>query len=435
MISPRGLIANLRQIANMFPGFYSSGSTKHDHYKDFGYPEELEFTNFYRMYNRNGFARSGIEKTILKTWEENPEIWETSEQKESQLEADIRQMTEDRNLWQRVAEADRRSLVGGYSGLILRFADNKKFNEPVDGVPGGMDGLVDIIPAWAAQLTVAEWDQNQFSDTYGHPKMYEFKESAVGAQATGQSRSFLLHPDRVLIWSNDGTIGGRSFLEPGFNDLLDMEKISGAGGEGFWKNAKASPILEVDKEARISDMASAMGVDPSEIADKMEDQVRDWQAGFDSLLMLQGMVAKPQSITMPIPEHFFAVALQGFAASINCPQKILVGSQTGERASTEDAAEWAKVNMARRNNTCLPALRRLLNRLEIFGVLPERDWHIDWADLTESSMTEKIERADKMADINAKMAPELVYLPEEIRAVTDHDVLVLPDGHGEGEIE
>ena len=75
----------------------------------------------------------------------------------------------------------------------------------------------------------------------GEPKMYEFNEAAVETDNPNK-RSLRIHPDRVLIWSDDGTVNGRSLLEPGYNDLIDLEKIKGAGGEGFWKNAKSSPV-------------------------------------------------------------------------------------------------------------------------------------------------------------------------------------------------
>jgi hypothetical protein len=281
-----------------------------------------------------------------------------------------------------------------------------------------------LIPAWAGQLTVAEWDTDEPSDAYGQPKMFQFSEAAVDIDRRQQPRQFNVHPDRVLVWSKDGTVHCRSILEPGYNDLMTMEKVSGAGGEGFWKNAKSAPVLEIDKEIDIETMAKAMGVPPAELADKMNAQVEDYQKGFDKLLMIQGMQAKTLGITLPSPEHFFAIALQSFAASVMIPLKILVGTQTGERASTEDAAEWAQTNMSRRTNQAIPNMMEMVGRLERFGVLPEKDWHIDWTDLTESSMGEKIDRASKMADVNQKTGPaEWVFTPEEIRAAVDLEPL------------
>ena len=416
----QALINSVRRLETFFPGYFPEA--KHNHYKDFGYPDALTFGQFYAMFRRNGLAQAGVTKTILKTWQDTPDIWETEQPRETTVESDIRQRFQDLRFWQAVAEADRRSLVGGYSGLILRYADDKRFQEPVETVGGGLDGLIEVIPAWAGQLDVAEWDTDELSEDYGKPKMFNFNEAAVGGEQN-RNRAFSLHPDRVLVWSRDGTVHDRSMLEPGYNALLDLEKISGAGGEGFWKNAKSAPVLTLDKEARLSDMAQAMGVDVSELADKMDEQVDDFQKGFDKLLMLQGMEASTLNVSLPVPEHFFNVSLQIFAASIPMPQKILVGNQTGERASTEDAAEWNATNMARRNNVAIPNIRELLMKFESAGILPERDWHLEWTDLTESSASEKIERGGKMAEINAKLSTidGPAYTVEEIRAATGYE--------------
>jgi hypothetical protein len=104
--------------------------------------------------------------------------------------------------------------------------------------------------------------------------------------------------------------------------------------------------------------------------------------------------------------------------------KILIGSQTGERASTEDSEEWAKVNMGRRTNQAVPSIMGFVNRLERFGILPAKDWFISWTDLTESSMGEKIERAVKMADVNSKQPDgEIVFTGDDIRAVVGMEPL------------
>lgn len=171
-------------------------------------------------------------------------------------------------------------------------------------------------------------------------------------------------------------------------------------------------------------MAKAMGVSVEDLADKMNEQVADYNAGFDQMLMIMGMQAKQISVNLPSPEHFYAVALQDFAASMNIPVKILVGMQTGERASQEDADEWAQTNMSRRSNQTIPNIKLLIDRLERVGILDEKDWFIDWADLTEASMSEKVDRADKMADVNQKTGQnEWVFTPEEIRAAVGYEPL------------
>ena len=423
-----------RRLENMFGGAFSGrgANVEHDHYFDFGYPENLVFDDFYKMYARNGMASGAVAKTVQKTWETLPTLLEQERDgsqsetpEETALEKQVRIRFSDLRLWAHLAEVDSRSLVGAYAGLILRFADGKRFDQPVDFVPGGLKGLVEVIPAWEGQLTIGAWDTDQESESYGKPSMFQFDEAAVGNDKT-QPRKLQIHPDRIIVWSKDGTINGNSALEPGFNDLLTMEKVSGAGGEGFWKNAKSAPVFEMSPEAKMEQLIKGLNVkNADEVIDKISNQVADWQKGFDQLLILQGMEAKTLSVTLPSPEHFFAIALQSYATSWSIPLKILIGSQTGERASTEDAAEWSRTIMSRRAMQTVPNIKVLIDRLERVGVLPEKDWYVDQGDLTEASLDQKIERAGKMAEIDTKLAPsgEWVFTPEEIRAAADYEPL------------
>jgi hypothetical protein len=411
----------MRRLDALFPGYFEG--PKHNHYRDFGWPETVSFADLYAIYHRNGLAKGAVEKTVLKTWQDDPEIWESSKAKESTLEGDVRQRFDDLSLWQTMAEADRRALVGGYAGLIFRFADSKRFDQPVDRVSGGLQGLVEVIPAWGgegAQIEVAEWETDQASPNYGRPKLFRFNEAAVGGVT--QVRQFMIHPDRVLIWSKDGTVHCRSELEAGYNDLLDAEKVKGAGGEGFYKSARGNPVLEADKDLDLKKMAAAMGVPVNEVADKMNEQVEDFQKGFDKMLVLQGMQAKTLGVSLPTGDTFFNAAVNCFSASFMIPAKILLGSQTGERASTEDANEWNLVNNARRVKMARPRIRQMLNLFERVGILPERDWAINWADLTEASRDKKIERAGKMAAINQQQGDlERIWTPEEIKQAAGDD--------------
>lgn len=414
-----------RRLDVMFPGFFNA-TPKHDHRKDFGWPENLSFEQFFYIYNRNGIASSAIDRTITKTWETHPKLTENDKPEDTPREIEIQERFKRLRFWQMLMEADRRSLVGGYAGVIFRFADNKRFMEPVDRVMG-LDGLVEVIPAWAGQLRVSNWNTDELSPDYGKPLMFSFNEASVDQNPnntnTKNNRSFEIHPSRVFVWSKDGTVHCPSSLQSGYNDLIDLEKVKGAGGEGFWKNAKSAPVLEIDKEAKIDDMARSMNVSVDELVDKMNDQVDDYQKGFDKLLMLQGMQAKTLSVTLPSPEHFWNVPLQSFASSFQIPMKILVGNQTGERASTEDAKDWAQSCNSRRINSVIPNIEAIAEMLASYGVLPDNTWKVEWPDLTESTTEEKLNKAEKMSSINAKSAGEPVFLPEEIREVVGYQPL------------
>lgn len=405
------------QIIDLY-SFATATNPKHNHFYDFGFPDTITFPMLYQMYKRNGFARAGVSHAISKTWREYPAMVESADEHEqTKTERLVADMFDRLSMWSKMADCDERSRVGKYGALIFRFADGQQMDKPVSRV-SGMDALVDVIPCYEDQLKPTTYDTDPMSPRYGEPTMYLFIESAVDPDVS-KARTFMVHPDRVHIWSKDGSISGESVLEAGYNDLITIEKIIGAGGEGFWKNAKSSPVLNVDPTANLQSLATMLGTDVAGIADAMDEVVAGWQKGFDQLLMLQGIEAKTLGITLPQPEEFIAGALQSFAASINEPLRILVGSQSGERASTEDAKEWDSTIMSRRENYVKPNIRRIVSKLVRMGVLPGADWIISWTDLTEDSMDEKIARAERMANMNkaAVGTGERYFTGDEIRAV------------------
>lgn len=396
-------------------GYSLTGSDKHDHYRDFGWPVDLTFNDFYRMFCRNSIASAVVDRMVSKVWQTNPRMLRSADDEQPDEEIE-RRMTRIRG-WRAFADADRRAMVGRYSAVLMRLADGKPWDQPVDRVPGGVDGLLELIPAWQSQLIPVMWDMAPTSPDYGKPLMYQFNEAAITDTINAAPRQFAVHPDRVLIWSADGTTHGRSELEPIYNDLLDIEKIKGAGGEGFWKTSRGAPMIEAPEGMDPGQLAQAMGVSEEGLRSAVNDQLDDFQSGFDKGLMLGGMKATPLQITLPSPEHFFAAPIGSVAAQREMPLRILMGSQSGERASTEDAKAWALTCKSRQTNYDGPLLREWAERMERFGIFPKHDWVVEWDDLTESTGAEKMDRALRMAEVNAKAAPgdDRPFWPDEIR--------------------
>lgn len=411
-----------RSLSTMFPGYFG-GDTKHTRlYDDYGYPENLSFENYWMMYKRNGIATAGVVRPIETCWQEFPELQEKEgTHDKSAFEKQIKKEFDRLQFWTNLAEADMYSRIGEYSGVIFRFRDNKAFDQPVDTVPGQLEGIAEIIPVLQGQLKPSEFYSDVSQENYGQVKMFEFTENSIGKDsAEVKRRQFKVHPDRVHIWSKNSSLYGKPVLEAGYNDLLNIQKIIGAGGEGFWKNAKSAPVMAIDKDANLLQLAQSLGAkDLEELPEKLNEVVADYQKGFDKYLGVQGMEAKTLNVTLPNPKEFFLAALQSFAASLSIPLKILLGSQTGERASTEDAKEWAKTCNARRTRYIIPNINRILMMFEKYGILPERDWYLLWGDLTEATTQEKTEIASKMSEINQKMVGSggAVFDHDEIREV------------------
>lgn len=434
------LVANTAysQVRDYF-GRSVATNPKHNFSYDFGYPECITFQMYYQMYSRNGLANAGIRHAINRTWREYPALLEKEEAHDQtsteRLAADAFKRL---SFWQKLKDADLRSRVGEYGALVLRFADGKQPNQPVQRL-AGLDALVELIPCYQDQLEPTQFDTNPASINYGKPTMYQFNEARVDPKRSN-NRSFMVHPDRVHIWSADGGVNGDPVLEPGFNDLITLEKIMGSGGEGFWKNAKSAPVLNVDPLTNLQSLASMLGTDVAGIADKMDEVIAGWQRGFDQLLMLQGIDTKTLAVTLPQPAEFLAGPMQSFAASINEPLKILIGSQSGERASTEDAKEWDSTIMSRRMNYVIPNMDRLFQKLSAVGVLPLKSWHVSWTDLTEDSLEEKLANAKALATINKELlgTGERAFTAQEIREAAGYmvaleDDVILPEDENNDE--
>jgi len=387
-------------------------SDKHNHEKDFGWPEHVSFAMLHKMYERNDLAKAAVRKTTEKTFQNLPMIL-VGETEITELDDAFDRL----GFWDKVADIDEYAQVGGYSGFILRIADSKRFEEPVEGTYS-IDDLVEIIPAWSEQLKVSEWHLDETdADTYGKPKTFTFNEAAVTRE--GANRAVVVHPDRVFIWSATGDVHAQSALLSGYNNLLDMEKISGAGGEGFWKTAAARLNIEIDKDTDFKAFQQAVeATDTSKTFQEiLDEKARKLNAGFDSSYISQGMKVGTFSINLPQPKEFFDIPLSSYAAGRSMPTKILIGMQTGERASTEDAQEWNNTITSRRNRWTTPSIRALLQKLARFGMIPN-GWDIEWDDLTDDTPIARLERADRMADINTKQTNtdnQPVFTGEEIR--------------------
>ena len=395
--------------------FYGTANRKRKRlYEEFGYPDSLNFDDFYRAYKRNAVARAAVRRVIDNCWQDLPEIYEGEKKKDqAKKESDWDKQVNKffKKLWKQIKGADRRNLVGNYSALLIQLKDGGKWHEAVNrGTVRSLreKSLVRLIPVWEAQLDVSRWDEDSDSNTFGMPKMYQYTEMPVGSDSGRPGRIIDVHPDRVFILAegaDDGSMDGESMLEAGFNKLLDIEKISGGSAEGFLKNASRQIAFNFSKEVNFAKLAKALGVSESEISTAMDDQTRELNRNVDSAVVMQDGSASVLSVAAADPEPTWRTAINEFCATIPIPVKILIGMQTGERASTEDGKDWAKTGNARRNgflSEMIEGIVRWFIKLEMLPAPANDELYIEWSDLLAPSDAEKLEVMSKMADVADK---------------------------------
>lgn len=384
---------------------------------EYGFKEELTFGDLYKLYRRGGIAHGAVEKLVGKCWQSNPEIIEGDDADESENETAWEKKSKQvftNRFWRSFSEADRRRLVGRYAGILLHVNDSLAWDQPV--TKGKM--LQKVTVAWAGSLTVGDWDTGLNSKTYGQPKMWQYAERLPN----GSSRRVNIHPDRVFILGDysDDAIG---FLEPAYNSFVSLEKVEGGSGESFLKNAARQLSINFDKEAKLDEIARAYGVDYSELNEIYDKVAREMNIGNDSVLITQGANVAPIVAAVSDPSPTYNVNLQTAAAALDIPTKILVGMQTGERASTEDQKYFNTRCQSRRGDLSFE-IEDFCDKLIDLGIIdPIGQKTVIWDDLNAQTDSEKLDAAQKMAQINnvSLATGEQPFTGEEIRVAAGYE--------------
>lgn len=377
---------------------------------EFGYPNKLDFRNFYRAYKRNAVAFAAVTRLLDGSWADLPIIVEGGTENESKETSKWETLIESlmKKHWRSVKEADLRNLVGRYSGLLLQVKDGKDWKEEIEPQSLsslGVLGLVKLIPVWEEQLKVASTQDNPLAEDYGEPLTYQFNESSFTKGKKG--RSLIIHRSRVILFNEGGETNnpesGVSLLEPGYNKLLDLEKTSGGSAEGFLKNASRQLGIKVSKEVNLTELENAsrrLGF--NNFNEALNSQIQKLNSGTDSALVTQEGDAQVLSVSPADPKPTWEVSANEFAASVQIPFTILFGQQTGRLASDEDKTDWAKRCNARRNGFLSDVITQLITRFWQIGIIPPPatdEITVSWSDLLAPGEKEKIANAQALANV------------------------------------
>lgn len=402
-------------------------------WSEYGFPAQVTYDMLFNLYRRGGIAHGAVGKITGACWRTDPEIIEGDEQDKSLKETSWERKSKgvlSPRLWRAFADADRRRLVGRYAGLLLHIKDGKAWGQPASGTRG----LAKVTAAWAGALKAVDIEADVRSPGYGMPKSWQYTEVSGNGRL---GRQIEIHPDRVFIlgdWAEDA-IG---WLEPAYNAFVSLEKVEGGSGEAFLKNAGRQIAVNFDKDIDFQNLASMYGVNVTELQEKFNEAAREINRGNDQMLVLQGAQATPLVANVADPQPTYNVNLQTAAAALDIPTKILVGMQTGERASSEDQKYFNSRCQARRMDLSFE-IEDLVDHLARIGVLdaPARKAVI-WDDLTEATHADKLASAKLMSDINgvALSNGQAIFDDDEIRVAAGYDPrddeVPLPEGGQDG---
>lgn len=409
------------RVARALSGGYDGADTLHNVYLDYGYPQTITFKQFWNMYRRFGVAHNVVDLPVDTGWMNNPVIVGPA----AFLTAfeDLKKKT---NLFNRIQALDKRQRVGRYAGLYIRVRDNTKPSQPIETALNGTGAVIALTPIYEGQLRVSATESDPMSDDFGLPTMYEFATGDTGNRNENVVGRFKIHPSRIIIaaeGADNGGIYGTSSLEAPYNSLMDLRKIIGAGGEGFYKNAAQNVVFE------LTDGASAKSNEA--ILTKFNEAYDDFAANrMRRAMWTPGLKPTALESSLSNPKEFFQSALNDIAAAVKIPATILIGAQTGRLASSEDSKQYLSVINSRRENFMSELVRSVIDWFIMHGVLPAAEYEVEWDDLLAQSQADRLANAEKMSMINErqfKSGSDVPFAAEEIRGEAGFDPDDIPD--------
>lgn len=382
-----------------------SFSGDRDIYTALGYNTSPGFEDYMAKYERQDIARAIIDKPVRASWRRPPTITEL-DQKESKFEKQWIGLVENKRIYHHLSRADRLASIGTYAALFLGFDDGKKAEEEI----GSASKLLYLTPYSMENAAIAESEIDQKDERYGLPKIYEINIKVSGADAT---RSSKVHWSRVIHVAEDlleDNVEGIPRLRAVLNRLQDLEIIAGASAEGFFRGAFPGFGLKKQPDATFE----------KQDKDALTDEMEEYLHGFKRFFRIQGIDIQELKPQIADPSNHISAQIDLISAATGIPKRILLGSERGELASSQDEKNWADRIDERRKEHCEQViLRPLIDRLIKVGVLPKpaEGYTVKWPDMMTPSEKDTAEVGEILAKalkayVDAMGAQEIV--PPEI---------------------
>ena len=348
---------------------------KRDIYEILGYERDPDFESFYALYQRAGISRRIINAPVDASWRGLPEIVE-KEKRDTDFEKAWNEIVLSKKIYSKIRRSDKLSRIGQYSVLLMGFDDGADLSKPVKKA----GELLYLQPYSEDSAEIDIIEDKVSNERYGLPNTYKIKLSNLsdGTEVTPK----IVHHSRIIHISEDllvNNIRGEPVLKCIFNNLHNIELISGGSAEMFWRGALPGLAFKAEEGAQF-------GSDDE--LDELEDEIQEYLLGLKRYLRIQGVDVEQLSPQVADPSSHIAVQIDIIAGTIGMPKRILIGSERGELASSQDQVVWNRQMDERRQDFCEPViLRPLIDRLIEFGVLPEprNDYTIKWKSLTQET--------------------------------------------------
>lgn len=379
---------------------------RRDVYAALGYKRVLTARDYRDRFRRGGIAQRIVTAYPDATWRGQGELVEDEDPDTvTAFEEQWESLATRLSVWTTLSRADVLSGLGRYSAVLIGVKDKTAdMSTPLPKMRGP-DDVIYLQPFSEDDAPVETLDEAMDSPRYGRPLLYSFKRISTVKATRRVHWSRVVHVADGLL---DDDIYGTPRLEPVWNNLDDLEKVVGGGSEAFWLRAHQGYTVDVTDNPETE-------IDPEEMA-AMRDNVEEFAHQMRRVVALRSAKLKALGSDVADFKGNADAILTVLSGTTGIPKRILVGSEMGELASTQDRSNWSERISDRREEFAGPlVVRQLVDRLIEHGALAQPEqYEVRWPTIDSLDEVEKAALTEKLATANQKNG-EPVLTTDEIR--------------------
>lgn len=410
----RGLEADLQVLsislrrANMANALAQPYGGNRDMYKVLGYKTELDIDDYTQAYSRNDMGGRIIDLAPKDTWRRPPKLKENGQERTPWLLL-FEVLAKRLDLLTELTTVDRISGIGRYGVLLIGARENGNgggedsedgteagdLSEPL-GRLSGPESILYLRSASEDTAKVTEIEDNVASPRYGLPTEYLITTSITPTSSgdAQQSSSKKVHWSRVIHIAEDtldDKVYGRPRLKRVYNRLIDYEKVIGGASEATWLVMNRGLQADVQEGAGLTEKQ----------LDALEDSLQDYVHGLRRILQTEGVNIQELGGAVVNPSGLLDKIIQALSAGSDIPARILVGSERGNLASTQDQETWEGMIEGRQNQYAWPKiLKKFIDWCVVHGALPPHGvLTAEWPPLSEPTIEQELSLNETKAKI------------------------------------
>jgi hypothetical protein len=363
-----------------------------DLHETLGYDDALEVGQFWDLYTRADIAKAIIDTPVQATWTDGFTIHSAEydtppERGVDGIHDQFESVKRDVGLHSEFVTADIVSRIGRFGVMVLMVNDGRALDQPV----GDATELKDVQPLSERRVVDYRLGENPTNPRYNLPVEWELDFTDDDDAGKDVHWTRVVH---IAEQQREHPVYGIPALEPVYNRVMDWQKLIGGAAEMFWRGADRKMVATLDPDAGRLDDESDLQAQIEEMRHGLRDTVYGRGLGIEQL---DGEDVDPSGVKNAI--------LDAISSETGIPKRILIGSERGDLASTQDRANfYGNISDRRANHAEADILRPFVDRLQRATIVPDGDYRVFWPSVHELGESERAEvqatRAEAISKLN-----------------------------------